>query len=142
MLELQPDFPPRSKEATPLPGAWLPVVAWCGAIFWLSSRPGSDVSAFIPPIAHGDKLVHALAFGVGGWLMRRALRLQYPTLAAWKATLFAIVFAVLYGVSDEMHQAFGEAGRHADVLDVVADATGAAVACTLAHWRESRRSGG
>lgn len=142
MLELRPDASDSSKEALPLPGAWLPVIVWCGAIFWLSSRPGSDVSAFMPPLAHGDKVVHALAFGAGGWLMRRALRLQYPTLIAWKATVFAIAFAIFYGITDELHQAFGDAGREGDVFDVIADGLGASLACTFAHWLEARRTRG
>lgn len=142
MLELRPDSPRAASDSTPVPGAWLPVIVWCGAIFWLSSRPGSDVSVFIPPIPHGDKLAHALAFAVGGWLMRRALRLQYPTLAAWKATAFAIVFAVFYGVTDELHQALGSAGRQADVLDIAADGLGATLACLLAHRLESRKPQG
>lgn len=139
MLELLPDSPRSANDTTPRTGAWLPVIVWCAAIFWLSSRPGSDVSGFIPPIAHGDKIVHAIAFGVGSWLMRRALRLQYPTLDAWKATVFAIMFAVFYGVTDELHQALGGAGRQADVFDVAADGLGATLACALAHRLDGRK---
>jgi len=44
---------------------------------------------------------------------------------AAKHHLFELAFAIafLYGVSDEIHQYFVP-GRHPDVLDVVADASG------------------
>lgn len=121
--------------------AWFPVAAWCAALFWLSSRPGDDVSPFLPPLPHADKLVHALAYGAGGLLARRAWRL-HPRLSPGKATFAAIVFATGYGLTDELHQALGAAGRHADPLDLAADAAGAIVACVLAHLYERRRDAG
>jgi len=121
--------------------AWLPVVAWCAALFWLSSRPGDDVAPFMPPLPQADKLVHALAYAVGGVLARRGWRMK-PRLSPGKATLAAIAFATAYGLTDEVHQAVGSAGRQADPLDLAADAAGATIACLCVHLYERRRDAG
>lgn len=120
---------PRT-DLTTIAWAWGPFAAWAGTIFWLSTRPGEDISPYMPALEHSDKLVHALAFGAGAWLARRALRI-HPRLAPDRATGWAILLVTLYGVLDELHQHLGDAGREADVLDVVADATGASVAAFL-----------
>lgn len=115
------------------------MAGWCAAIFWLSSRPGDDISPFMPALPHADKLLHAGAFGVGAWLARRALR-RRPRLRPDVATVAALAFTVVYGLSDELHQALGDAGRSADPLDLLADTVGAAVAVCLAHLHEARRA--
>jgi VanZ family protein len=55
--------------------------------------------------------------------------------------VLAVAIVSLYGVSDEVHQAFVP-GRNADVFDWVADTTGALVAAGVIHLYTSRRARG
>jgi VanZ family protein len=75
-------------------------------------------------------------FAVLAWLLAWAFGGRRRTL------LTSFAFALLYGVSDELHQAFVP-GRHPDPLDLLCDAAGAATA--LAGWaalrQRVRRSG-
>jgi hypothetical protein len=119
----------RSGEQPALAGvrrrrlaAWLPVGLWAGVIFALSSIAGTRVPAIDLPLS--DKLVHALLYGVLGWLLRRALDRTRGQKAAVANVLLAILLATLYGVSDEIHQQWTP-HRSADWRDVVADAVGA-----------------
>ena len=104
-------------------------LAYAGWIWHLSSLPGSgDVPL---PFAHFDKLLHGLLFaGMGGLVLW--------TLTAWRPSTWRALavraggITTLYGVVDELHQSF-VVGRHADPMDVLADAAGAALA--IAIWR-------
>lgn len=104
---------------------WVPVLAWMGVIFFLSAQPD---------LPHPSTGWLDLAFSCG------AHALVYAVLAlllAWalgtdrRALLVALGLAVLYGLSDEFHQAFVP-GRHPDPLDLMCDAAGAGAA--LAAW--------
>jgi VanZ family protein len=101
---------------------WGPAVLWGALLFILSSQP-----ALPSPPGVNDKQAHAAAYGVlallclmglTGWRWRRV---------AGASVLAAFALAVLYGISDEIHQAFVP-GRTPDVADVAADAAGAALA--------------
>jgi VanZ family protein len=104
-------------------GLWSPVAIYMAAIFLLSSTARLPA----PPGGLSDKQVHALvyaglcavtarAFARGAWR-----RLSARTLAlAWLVTVF-------YGATDEWHQGFVP-GRTTDLMDLAADAAGAAIA--------------
>ncbi|WP_018467266.1 VanZ family protein [Calidithermus timidus] len=94
-------------------------------IFWFSAQPGDAVG--IP--APWDKLVHAGVYALLGHLLTQGT--QRP--------LFSWSLAVLYGLSDEVHQMFVP-GRVFDLGDWLADAIGAALA-TLSWNAVSRRAG-
>ena len=100
--------------------AWLPVVAWAGLIFTLSSIPdlGTGLGGWDLVLR---KLAHAAEFAVLGLLLLRAIG----------DVSSAFVLAAAYAVTDEIHQAFVP-GRHASPLDVVVDATGVAIGLALA----------
>ena len=112
---------------------WIPVAAWCGLIFWMSSQSDLQGPDFpLPP--YTDKVVHAFIYAI-------LSALTYPlarTLGMGRtgAAALAIVFASLYGVSDEWHQSY-VAGRHADLRDWIADTIGACTVCWIA-FREDR----
>ena len=107
---------------------FVPAAAWASLIFLLSSQPRlPDLPLTFDGV---DKAAHALFFGI---------------LCAWvvfgvghrgKAALIAGVVATsLYGAFDEVHQMFVP-GRSPDVLDWIADTTGAALAATAIRlWR-------
>ncbi len=94
--------------------AWLPVLGWAAVIFALSSIPslGTGLGTWDLLLR---KLAHAAEYAVLGALLVRALRRPLP----------AFALAVLYAVTDEVHQTF-VTGREGAVLDVLVDAVGAA----------------
>jgi VanZ family protein len=100
---------------------WLPAAGWAAFIFVLSSQP-----VLPSPASVGDKEAHAFTYGVLAFLCLVGL-----TGARWRGTTrrrvaIAFLLAVLYGISDEFHQSFVP-GRTPDVLDLAADAAGAAL---------------
>ncbi|RMG21415.1 MAG: hypothetical protein D6729_00770 [Deltaproteobacteria bacterium] len=110
------------------------------ALFLSSERPGAALGA-LP--AGSDKVLHFLAYGILAALWMRAL---WPVALGTAAggALAAVCVAVAFGALDEWHQSFVPA-RSADVLDLVADAAGAA-AGAFAWWllrrSEVARQGG
>lgn len=107
----------------------LPPLVIAAVIFGLSSR--STVEG--PELPHLDKVAHATAFGALAFFTIRALLAYGQPLR--RALLLGVVIAVLYGVSDELHQRFVP-GRSPDVLDLVADTAGAMIAALV--WRRIR----
>jgi len=114
--------------------AWLLPLAWCGLIFFLSSRQvvapalGTSVAA-----AFLGNLAHPGAFGLLALLLTAALAprerhggLRWATLTPERG-LWVVVLCALYGFTDELHQATVE-GRDASLLDIVSDVVGAAFA--------------
>jgi hypothetical protein len=110
---------------------WLPVVAWAGFIFALSSIPdlGTGLGGWDLVLR---KIAHAAEYAVLGALLVRALG----------RTGLAAGIGVLYAVSDELHQSFVP-GRAGSPLDVALDAVGVACGVLLWQralaWRESGR---
>ena len=100
--------------------AWLPVVAWAGLIFTLSSIPdlGTGLGGWDFVLR---KLAHAAEFAVLGLLLVRAL--DRPWAAFWLGSAYA--------VTDEIHQAFVP-GRLGSPVDVAIDAAGVAVGVAFA----------
>lgn len=92
---------------------WLPAVAWAALIFALSSIPslstGLGTWDFVV-----RKLAHLTEYAILGALLVRALPERR-----------ALVAAVAYASSDEIHQAFVR-GRHGTPRDVAIDTLGVA----------------
>lgn len=101
----------------------LPVLLWMVFIFISSSIPSDD----FPHVEFWGwaKLIHLIYYGVLCFLIQRAMSSQtrFPLLAR-HSYLFGIVFAILYGTSDEFHQ-LSTPGRHGQYTDVFIDAFGA-----------------
>lgn len=102
------------------------------AIFFLSAE--SSLPA--PPGPLSDKHVHALAYAGLAVLVIRALAGGRWVGVSGVIAVRGAALAVLYGAADEWHQWFVP-GRHAELLDLLADATGAAAAA-LVLWRVAR----
>ncbi|TCK19395.1 VanZ family protein [Thiogranum longum] len=101
-------------------------VLWMGVLFWLSHQPSLDA----PSLFSGqDKLFHAGAYGLLGILLLGAMRPDFSGYTGNQA-LFVAFVASVYGISDEFHQSFIP-GRSPEVLDWVADSTGALLAALL-----------
>jgi VanZ family protein len=112
---------------------WLPVVAYAGLIFYLSSQSRPS-----PPtlwlLAHlGDKTLHAIEYAILGILCYRAFAYAAGDRAARSALMLAIITSIGYGVTDEVHQAFVPQ-RHPNGWDLLADAIGATLAASCWHW--------
>lgn len=115
---------------------WLPAVAYAGLIVYLSSL--SHPEEMMPSVLEGlgDKVLHAVEYGLFGILWYRALRHAAGPWAARYALGLAILAAVVYGVTDELHQAFVP-GREADAWDLLANGIGATVFTLVWHasWK-------
>ncbi len=105
---------------------WTPVVVYMGAIFFASSLSN-------PPVpTNSDKSLHWLAYLGLAVLVVRALAGGLPRRIGIGVALTAVVIAVAYGATDEVHQMFVP-GRTADIFDLVADSFGA-IAGTIICW--------
>lgn len=113
---------------------WIPVLSWCGFIYWMSSRTNIPEPGFwLPPYA--DKIMHGVLYAILSSLAYVWARAMHFT--PFRALLLAIPLASIYGITDEWHQSYVP-GRHPDVYDWIADTVGAAWVVVLA-WRESSR---
>lgn len=96
----------------------MPIVVYCSIIFYLSSLsviPGLPDTALI-----SDKVKHAVLYLGLAFLSYRAVAV---TPYKEYAYLTAILFATLYGISDEIHQFFVP-GRTMSISDEFANAFG------------------
>ncbi|MBF0190862.1 MAG: VanZ family protein [Magnetococcales bacterium] len=101
-------------------------------IYLLSSWAGQNSQ---PLFENQDKIEHILAYGFMAYIAWTALRQWTVLRRCW---LWAWVYAVGYGLTDEWHQLFVP-GRYADLWDLVADAVGAALAIALLELYRARR---
>jgi VanZ family protein len=108
---------------------WLPLIAYCAFIYFQSSYPPPEE---LPSFNSSDKMLHFAAYAVMGVLFYRA----YHTLPIKKEVqwivLLSMISASLYGVSDEIHQAFVPE-RDGSFMDVIADVLGAVCGVYLYH---------
>jgi VanZ family protein len=109
---------------------WMPVCAYAGLIFYLSSQPHpeEDLPSFV--MSFSDKVLHLVEYGVLGGLCYRALRRGTNGSWANAAVPLAVLFTSLYGISDEIHQSFVPF-RDSSWLDWVADTIGAAIGAAV-----------
>jgi VanZ family protein len=125
--------------------AWTPSLFWAALLFRLSSIPGADLPR-LPGWWSADKFVHGGLYAVFGALCWFGLRVTWtrprkPVIDVLAGGLFAAI----YGITDELHQAFTP-GRSPDVFDVMADFVGGllgALACVaiVARRRAPRALG-
>jgi len=112
---------------------WFLVVFWAAGIFYLSSSPldeffwGFDAWEFII-----RKLAHMFVFGVLFFLIFRYLSYTEKRNLHWNL-LWAFIFSVLYGISDEYHQTLVP-GRHGTATDVLIDTIGILIASWLVYY--------
>ena len=119
--------------------AWGTPLLWMGLIFLLSSRstlPGPDNPLWDILL---KKAGHFVVYGVLAWLYARALHRDAPLLTA-KSLWAAWGMAVLYAITDEVHQGFVP-GRHPRFTDWLIDAGGAATTLLLARAVRGFRPG-
>ena len=112
---------------------WAAVIAWMGLIFFLSSR--ADLPNFAPGLPGLEEIGgHLTVYGVLAgllWWALRGMAIRYP--ATW-----ALVLAMLYGVTDEYHQSFVP-GRDMSVSDLMVDLIGAGASLLIVALLQARR---
>lgn len=102
------------------------LVLYCLAIFILSSIPGDNFPEV--DFKYTDKLVHAAVYLVLCLLFFYSLKNQSKNVKLKRfAAEFAVLFTVLYGITDEIHQYFVP-NRNCELSDWIADAAGAVIA--------------
>lgn len=112
---------------------WLPAILWAGMIFFLSSIP--NLHSGLPDIFDIvlRKIAHAGEFGVLVILITRGFD------ADGKSAYFKAAFAaILYAVSDEIHQGFVP-GRVASPVDALIDSFGALIGLLIFYRHKNRR---
>ncbi len=120
----------RARAVHPAIGFVL-VVAWMALIWNLSSRTPTDLSkgsvigSWVSNLAHGPEYA-----GLATWIAL-AVRRPGASIAPSARTAFTIVvFCVLHGVVDELHQGTVP-GRDMSVFDVLTDLCGSASALVV-----------
>jgi VanZ family protein len=101
----------------------------------------SSFEVQIPGVRHfpmRDKGIHLVEYAVLGWLCAAASSRTWPSASVWRTAAFAVFVSVLWGVSDEIHQALVP-GRSPELGDVVADLFGS-VAGAAGHLLFSSRT--
>ena len=105
------------------------VVYWIG-LFILTTIPADKVPQLFE---NQDKYEHFIAYAGLAFLLSLALYFQKKSiLISSKAFLFTIVFILIYGAVDEVHQLFIP-GRWCDFYDWLADSFGGLIGVTIAY---------
>ena len=115
--------------------AWLNVVLYAAFIFALSSFSWHIPLPKNAEKIHLDWFVHAVEYGVFGFLLSGALAVTFvrsPRTALFAA---ALLLSALYGLSDEYHQRFVPY-RNACLSDALVDTLGAAAGIFV--WSRKR----
>lgn len=110
--------------------SYLPPLLLMGAIFVLSAQPGlnSGLGSWDTVLR---KIAHMLEYGALWWLWWRALGRCSP--------LPAVLIALAYAASDELHQSFVD-GRVGSPVDWAIDAAGVGVAGLIVIARSRSRA--
>lgn len=99
---------------------WMPLLLYSGLIFYLSSMSQPVHPGLVAEFSLWDKVVHVFEYFILSFFVLRVLRFYKVK----KCYLYAVIIAVLYGVTDEVHQLFVP-GRLFSVWDMAANAVGA-----------------
>lgn len=93
---------------------WLPAIFYMALIFYMSGRAAPEAAREMP-IWYDVKLVHIIEYAVLSILIFFGYH-KTTELPLFKKMLYSVLFTFLYGVSDEIHQAFVP-DRSAKVID-------------------------
>jgi len=110
------------------------LLLYSALVFWLSSAPREMP---LPEFPYQDKLMHLFGYALMALIAIQWLndlgRFSLPSAAAG-----GVVYAILFGASDEWHQSFVP-GRNQDLADWLADLFGALLGLALFFIIHRRR---
>ena len=106
-------------------GRLAPPLLLMGLIFFLSAQPDLNSGLGLWDTI-GRKILHMAEYGVLWFLWWRAF--------GYRLAALAVAVALLYAVSDEVHQSFVD-GRHGSPWDVAIDSAGVGLTGLLVVWR-------
>lgn len=113
---------------------WLPVAVWMIVIFALSAQPTLP----LPGVSWLDEALqvggHFTEYAILAYLISSAISPANRS-SRWRL-LFALVWCVVYAMSDEWHQSFVP-GRDASLFDLAIDTLGASVGYWLFRRKKS-----
>lgn len=101
------------------------IALYCAAIFYLSSLSDPPDPGISLPLM--DKMVHVVLYAGLAATVSVGIRRSNETVRPWVQWCVPVLFAVMYGLIDEVHQMFVP-NRGWELSDLAADALGAAVA--------------
>lgn len=105
---------------------------YCAGIFYMSSKQEPIPTDY--DFAGLDKLVHVVVYGGLAALVSVGIRRADRPATARRQALAPVLFALCYGITDEIHQWFIP-HRNFDPLDLVANTAGAVIAqLALFRW--------
>lgn len=113
-----------------------PLILYAIVIFYISSLSRLPDTGW--DITFLDKLAHAVEYFIFGLLAIRAFTGRSKAAGPGPAYAWAVLFSLLYGLSDEFHQRFVP-GRSADPYDLMADAAGIFLALGFHYLLLGRR---
>lgn len=116
-------FLPMNKLTTYI-RFYLPLFLWALVIFLFSSQPTGSASEIHWQDFVVKKSAHLFVYAVLATLSFRAF--LSSGVKKEKALMYAVIFAMLYGASDEFHQKFTP-GREPHIRDVIIDTIGASI---------------
>ena len=114
----------------------LPLILYAIIIFYISSLSRLPDTGW--DIRFLDKLAHAVEYFIFGLLAIRAFTSQSTGAGPGRTYAWAVLFSLLYGLSDEFHQRFVP-GRSADPVDLLADGIGIFLAVGFHYLLLGRR---
>jgi VanZ family protein len=123
---------PRMQSSLRFVGAWTLVAFYVAGISIGSSLSHPPVISTVD-LPYFDKFCHFTEYGGLTFLLIRALSLTYATRTSISLAVWAAVLVILYGASDELHQAFTP-NRVLSGYDLLADATAAGVVAGVWLW--------
>ena len=104
--------------------SWLILFVYLFLIFYLSSLPRIEFLEKAPEFYLRDKLLHIIEYGILGFLTFNAFKTN--KLLNEKIFFYTIMFATIYGITDEFHQMFVP-NRIFSLTDILADFTGSLI---------------
>lgn len=111
---------------------WFPAVVWAGVIFFFSSIP--DLKSGLEYDFLLRKMVHIAEYFIFTFLLYRAFSGSF-NMNPLRLFMYPAVLALLYAVSDEIHQYF-VVGRSCAAQDVLIDSIGIIGFCILIRIRK------
>ena len=121
--------------------SFLPAIVWGIFILIMSSLPGDDIpKSFINNIPFVDKIIHFfLYFLLVILILFGSLRKSKNTLTI-RNFLFAFSISLLYGILMEVLQHFVFIMRSANLMDIIANATGSFIGLLTFYYAKVHKA--